>query len=176
MIITKKLFDDLSYEAVKSSILRVNYDLRNSDCVQSRRMLNALEPGTQLPIHRHLKTSKICLILRGAAEEIFYDDSGKEKERFLLKSNSDCVGIQIPAGVWHRIGMQQVLKIREWPPKPMPSSRCRMKWILVCLGVSARFLHGFCTVSKRAKGANRCKIGQRVQKLESQNLRCIAEK
>lgn len=103
MIITKKLFDDLSYEAVKSSILRVNYDLRNSDCVQSRRMLNALEPGTQLPIHRHLKTSKICLILRGAAEEIFYDDSGKEKERFLLKSNSDCVGIQIPAGVWHRI-------------------------------------------------------------------------
>ena len=92
MIITKKLFDDLSYEAVKSSILRVNYDLRNSDCVQSRRMLNALESGTQLPIHRHLKTSKI-----------FYADSGKEKERFLLKSNSDCVGIQIPAGVWHRI-------------------------------------------------------------------------
>lgn len=103
MIITKKLFDDLSYEAVKSSILRVNYDLRNSDCEQSQRMLNALEPGTQLPIHRHLKTSKICLILCGTAEEIFYDDSGKEKERFLLKSNSDCVGIQIPAGVWHRI-------------------------------------------------------------------------
>lgn len=103
MIITKKLFDDLSYEAVKSSILRVNYDLRNSDCEQSQRMLNALEPGTQLPIHRHLKTSKICLILCGTAEEIFYDDSGKEKERFLLKSNSDCVGIQISAGVWHRI-------------------------------------------------------------------------
>lgn len=103
MIITKKLFDDLSYEVVKSSILRVNYDLRNSDCEQSQRMLNALEPGTQLPIHRHLKTSKICLILCGTAEEIFYDDSGKEKERFLLKSNSDCVGIQIPAGVWHRI-------------------------------------------------------------------------
>ena len=60
--------------------------------------------------------------------------------------------------------------------EPMPSSRCRMKWFLVCLGVSARFLHGFCTVSKRAKGANRCKIGQRVQKLEVQNLRCIAKK
>ena len=76
----------------------------------------------------------------------------------------------------NRLVMQQVLKIREWPPKPMPSSRCRMKWILVCLGVSARFLHGFCTVSKRAKGANRCKIGQRVQKLEAKNLRCIAWK
>ena len=60
--------------------------------------------------------------------------------------------------------------------EPMPSSRCRMKCFLVCLGVSARFLHGFCTVSKRAKGANRCKIGQRAQKLEAQNLRCIAEK
>ena len=44
----------------------------------------------------------------------------------------------------------------------------------ICLRVSARFLHGFCTVSKRAKGANRCKIGQRVQKLEAKNLRCIA--
>ena len=60
--------------------------------------------------------------------------------------------------------------------EPMPSSRCRMKWFLVCPGVSARFLHGFCTVSKRAKGANRCKIGQRVQKLQAQNLQCIAEK
>ena len=59
--------------------------------------------------------------------------------------------------------------------EPMPSSRCRMKWFSVCLGVSARFLHGFCTVSKRAKGANRCKIGQRVQKLEVQNLRCFAK-
>ena len=60
--------------------------------------------------------------------------------------------------------------------EPMPSSHCRMKWFLVCPGVSARFLHGFCTVSKRAKGANRCKIGQRVQKLQAQNLRCVAEK
>ena len=60
--------------------------------------------------------------------------------------------------------------------EPMPSSRCRMKWFLVCPGVSARFLHGFCTVLKRAKGANRCKIGQRVQKLKAQNLRFIANK
>ena len=59
----------------------------------------------------------------------------------------------------NRLVMQQVLKIREWPPKPMPSSRCRMKWILVCLGVSARFLHGFKTckgcksLQNRTKGA-----------------------
>ena len=60
--------------------------------------------------------------------------------------------------------------------EPMPSSRCRINRFFICLGVSARFLHGFCTVSKRAKGANRCKIGQRVQKLQAQNLRCIAER
>ena len=57
----------------------------------------------------------------------------------------------------------------------MPSSRCRISRFFICLKVSARFLHGFCTVSKRAKGANRCKIGQGVQKLEAQNLRCIAK-
>ena len=107
MIITKKLFDDLSYEAVKSSILRVNYDLRNSDCVQSRRMLNALEPGTQLPIHRHLKTSKIFLILRGAAEEIFYDDSGKEKERFLLKSGT--VIFEAKDGTYEPISTENII-------------------------------------------------------------------
>ena len=60
------------------------------------------------------------------------------------------------------------------------SNQCRQAgggWgDFVCWRVSARFLHGFCTVSKRAKGANRCKIGQRVQKLETKNLRCIAEK
>ena len=53
----------------------------------------------------------------------------------------------------NRLVMQQVLKIREWPPKPMPSSRCRMKWILVCLGVSARFLHGFCKYQYNIKQA-----------------------
>ena len=53
----------------------------------------------------------------------------------------------------------------------MPSSRCRMKWFSVCLGVSARFLHGFCTVSKRAEGAFRCKIRQRVQKLLGEKSR-----
>ena len=52
----------------------------------------------------------------------------------------------------NRLVMQQVLKIREWPPKPMPSSRCRMKWILVCLEVSARFLHGFLHGFKTCKG------------------------
>ena len=55
----------------------------------------------------------------------------------------------------NRLVMQQVLKIREWPPKPMPSSRCRMKWILVCLGVSARFLHGFCTDFARFQNVQR---------------------
>ena len=60
--------------------------------------------------------------------------------------------------------------------EPMPSSRCRINRFFICLRVSARFLHGFCTVSKRAKDANRCKIRQRVQKFETQNLRCIAKK
>ena len=64
----------------------------------------------------------------------------------------------------NRLVMQQVLKIREWPPKPMPSSRCRMKWILVCLGVSARFLHGFCTDFARFQNVQRVQIVAKLDK------------
>ena len=57
--------------------------------------------------------------------------------------------------------------------EPMPSSRCRISRFFICLGVGARFLHGFCTVSKRAEGAFRCKIRQRVQKLLGEKSRCF---
>ena len=73
MTIDNKLFDALSEEARKSSRLRMNYDMRTTADDQSQRMLNAIEPGTELPIHRHKNTSETCIVLRGAAEELFYE-------------------------------------------------------------------------------------------------------
>ena len=63
-----------------------------------------------------------------------------------------------------------------WPLKPIPSSRGWMNRLFICRRVSARFLHGFCTVSNRAEGTFRCKIRQRVQKLPHQKSRCFAQK
>ncbi len=103
MIIDKALLDDLTSKAKSSPRLRMNLDMRNSDWDQSQRMLNAIEPGTELPIHRHPKTSESCFILRGRAEQLLFDDNGNVTDRFILEPGSQCVGLNIKAGQWHKI-------------------------------------------------------------------------
>ena len=79
------------------------YDLRTTTADSSQRVLNAIEPGTELPIHRHRNTSESCVILRGIAEEIFYDDNGNITERIKMQAGSDYVGVNIEKGRWHKI-------------------------------------------------------------------------
>ena len=121
---------------------------------------------------------QLCPLRRGVTVLVFHSDAVDGKSSAICEPGFHPVGVHVVAAgkQFRHNSILQDLIFGVRSLEPMPSSRCRMKWILVCLGVSARFLHGFCTVSKRAKGANRCKIGQRVQKLQAQNLRCIAEK
>ena len=95
--------DCLSAEAKASPRLRVNYDLRNSAEDQSQRMLNALEPGTVMPIHRHRFSSETQVLLRGSLREDFYDDAGRVTESFLLQAGGPQFGLQIPKGQWHSL-------------------------------------------------------------------------
>ena len=76
MVITQAILDELSEKAKTSERLRCNMDLRNSAYDQSQRMMNALEPGTVMPIHRHKDTSETCVCIRGHFEEYFYDEHG----------------------------------------------------------------------------------------------------
>ena len=117
------------------------------------------------------------VLCRSVAVFVLYGDTINGKGGAIFKSGFHPVGVHVVAAgkQFCHNGILQDLIFGVRSLEPMPSSRCRMKYFLVCLGVSARFLHGFCTVSKRAKGANRCKIGQRVQKFEAQNLRCFAK-
>ena len=103
MTLDKELFDEISEEARKSQRKRMNYDLRNNANDQSQRMLNAIEPETELPIHRHRNTSETCIVLRGAAEELFYDENGIVTECIIMKPDSVCSGVNIAAGRWHKI-------------------------------------------------------------------------
>jgi len=103
MNLDRELFDSVTAEAEQSPRLRMNRDMRNSPTDGSQRMLNAIEPGTVLPIHRHMKSSETCIVLRGAAEEIFYDAQGNETERVHLEPATDCCGVNIEAGRWHKI-------------------------------------------------------------------------
>ena len=93
----------LTEEAKTSSRLRMNQDLRTSSADCSQRMLNALEPRTIMPIHRHRNTSETMVIVKGSLIERFYDDNGNVIEEILMKPAGDCAIVQIPAGQWHSL-------------------------------------------------------------------------
>ena len=100
--ITQGLLDSLTEQAKSSPRLRMNLDLRNSDSDNSQRMLNAIEPGSPLPIHRHQKTSETVVCLRGRLVEEFYDELERIcTETIELSPNGPIVALNIPAGQWH---------------------------------------------------------------------------
>lgn len=104
MKITQALLDILTEEAKASPRLRMNYDLRNSDADQSQRMLNAIEPGSLLPIHRHQKTSETVVCLRGRLVWEYYDELDCLcTDRIELSPNGSIVALNIPAGQWHTV-------------------------------------------------------------------------
>ena len=103
MVIDKQLLDQLTAEAKASPRLRMNRDLRNSDADSSQRMLNALEPGTLMRIHRHRKSSETVVILRGKIEWVFYDDEGNETERVLLDADGWPRMLNVERDRWHSL-------------------------------------------------------------------------
>ena len=104
MKITQAILDKLTEEAKASPRLRMNMDLRNSDSDSLQRMLNAIEPGSPLPIHRHQKTSETVVCLRGRLVEEYYDELERVcTERIELSPTGPVVALNIPAGQWHTV-------------------------------------------------------------------------
>ena len=116
MKIDNILLDKLTAEAQASPRLRMNMDLRNSASDSSQRMLNAIEPGSVVPIHRHRKTSETVVVLRGRVVEEYYDEAGNLTESIVLGPVGDChvadaprndvpvaCALNIPAGQWHSL-------------------------------------------------------------------------
>lgn len=103
MVIDNKIFDQLAEKAKASERLRINYDLRNSADDLSQRMLNALEPGTVMPIHRHHGSSETVVILRGKIRWIFYDDNGVETERVVLDADGEPRMLNVEKNRWHSL-------------------------------------------------------------------------
>lgn len=101
MIIDNKLLDDLTAKAKESPRLRMNFDMRNSADDKSQRMLNAIEPGTIMPIHRHMGSSETSLCVRGHFVEYFYDDKGNVTDTFDMLPGG--LIISVPIGQWHNL-------------------------------------------------------------------------
>ena len=125
MNIDTLLLDKLTAEAKASPRLRMNLDLRNSAADSSQRMLNAIEPGSVVPVHRHRGSSETLVVLRGRVVEEYYDDEGRLTESIVLTPIGDChvagaprndvvsdaprndvagaCALNIPFGQWHTL-------------------------------------------------------------------------
>ena len=132
-LINDNLLSVLHWKAKENERLRQNFDLRTTTDDGSQRMLNVLEPGTHVPIHRHLKTSETVICLEGCFDEVFYEelpnmDAGgpvhdgekatdetcfAEVARFRICPREGKYGIQIPKGAWHTVEMYEPSTIFE---------------------------------------------------------------
>ncbi len=101
MIIGEQLLDLLSSQAKSSPRLRIAMDLRNNPNDLSQRMLNALEPGTVLPVHRHKGSSETCVCIRGHFEEYLYDEKGNLTDTIDMVPGGTVLNIE--AGKWHSL-------------------------------------------------------------------------
>lgn len=110
--INRQLITELFDKALLNPRFRQSYDLRNPDD-NGQRMLNALMPGTDVPIHRHPISNETVILLCGRIIEVLYDDTGNEMERFHLDPSLGNFGCVIPAGVWHSVDVLEPSVIFE---------------------------------------------------------------
>ena len=124
MKITQQILDQLTEQAKASPRLRMNMDLRNGEGDQSQRMLNAIEPGSPLPIHRHQKTSETVVCLRGRLVEDYYDELERIcTEAIELSPNGPVVAVNIPAGQWHTVRAMEsgtvIMEVKDGAYEPI---------------------------------------------------------
>ncbi len=123
MKITQAILDKLTAEAKASPRLRMNYDLRNSAEDGSQRMLNAIEPGSIIPVHRHQKTSETVACLRGRLVWEYYDEMERIcTETVELSTNGPVVALNVPKGQWHTVKALEsgsvILEVKDGPYEP----------------------------------------------------------
>lgn len=124
MKIDKELLDKLTEQAKVSPRLRMNMDMRNGPEDGSQRMLNALEPGTVVPVHRHRFSSETVVCLRGHLREVMYDESGEVVTEVVdLIAGGDCCALNIPMGVWHTVEVLEsgtvIMEVKDGKYVPM---------------------------------------------------------
>ena len=123
IIIDNILLNSLTEEAKASPRLRMNRDLRNVGESQSQRMLNAIEPGSPVPVHRHRTSMETVVCLRGRIRQIFYDDNGQIVETVDLMPGGDVAAVNIPMGQWHTVEVLEsgtvIMEVKDGPYEPL---------------------------------------------------------
>ena len=124
IIINSELLDRLTETAGKTDRLRINHNLHSSADSKSQRLLNALEPGTQIPIHKHDNTPETYILLRGRMRVVFYDSNNNNiTESAILDLADGMYGIDIPAGQLHTVEVLEhgtvIFECKDGPYMPL---------------------------------------------------------
>ena len=100
-IINSVLLDEICKQAKESPRLRMNYNLHSELDEPVQRLMNALEPGTEIPVHRHRHTDETYLVLRGSLNVVIFNEKKEQLEKILLDPLKGSYGVSVPAGQWH---------------------------------------------------------------------------
>ncbi len=123
MIINEALLNEVADRSKASPRLRMNYNLHDSPEANAQRLLNALEPGTVLSIHRHQNTAETYIVLRGAIRVFFYNDQKELTNTFVLDPKKKTYGIHIPKGQWHTLEVLEsstvIFEVKDGPYAPL---------------------------------------------------------
>ena len=124
-LINKELLDKVSDQAKESERLRMNYNFHSSLDAKAQRLLNALEPGTILPIHRHKDTIETYLLIRGEVKILFYNDNKEITESIILNPLNGEFGVNIPVNQWHTLEVIEsesvIFEVKDGPYKAISS-------------------------------------------------------
>lgn len=122
-LIDQDLLNKVSKEAQENVRLRKNYNFHTSLEAKSQRMLNAMQPGTVLPVHRHRYTAETYVLLKGSLRVLFYNDKGEITETAILNPGNGIYGINIPVGQWHTIEVLEpdtvIFETKDGPYAPL---------------------------------------------------------
>ncbi|MDY5238499.1 WbuC family cupin fold metalloprotein [Bacteroides helcogenes] len=122
-LITEELLDSVTRQAKESPRLRMNYNFHTTMDAPIHRLLNALEPGTYLPPHRHTDKEETYLVLRGSLLVFFYDEEGNAIEKAHLNPVEGKYGLEIPPYTWHSIIALEsgtaIFEIKKGPYQPL---------------------------------------------------------
>lgn len=103
MVINEELLNLVSDKAKASQRLRMNYNFHQSLDEKCHRFLNAVEPGTEVPIHKHPTKDETFVLLRGKVKVTTHNDDGSIIESIVLCPEEGTYGVNIPKGVWHSL-------------------------------------------------------------------------
>lgn len=118
-IIDSELLDEICKKAKESPRLRMNYNLHSELDEPVQRLMNALEPGTEIPVHRHRHTDETYLVLRGSLNVVVFNEEKEQLEKILLDPLKGSYGVSVPAGQWHSVEVLEtntvIFEIKEGP-------------------------------------------------------------